>query len=1588
VTNNDPANFLWELAGENHAIPYTEVYLRTLSAPLVRDNRVVKNGGGSLTLGGTNTYTGTTTVNAGTLNVQNGDAILDTAGAVSVAQGATFQLLSNETVSSFIGAGDIGLGTNDSTLALGNNVLTSTSGASIANVTTGASGGIVVATTFIDADDDNNVTGTGIFFQAATGVGTLADSLEMTVSNFEARTATGGVFVTNTGALAIGNVTNALDGVDVTGASGNISVVATGSISIVVQNDDISGPGNITLNAQGVTSDITTSGANAISTIRTSGVVALLSLTAGRDVIIGLPNPAGYGDSLSAGAILISAGRDFLLQQDSFLDVNGPGTNTINAGRDIILANDNSNSRLTTQGGVISLTATRHVVANVRGTILNTIDSTQGGLTPAGANVNITATTGNISIGDGVSAGTAGNVTLSAPLGSIIDTNLDNNSRIVGAGLTATSATGVLLETAMTTVTSATVSAVGNVDLRDLDAVNLLTVTAANGGVAVTAGGALTNAAAAVISATGNGNFTAPSITLGTTATDTVNLGTLTFSSTGVVNIQENSSLDLLGASTATGAITLQSVDIAAAGQNLTLPLGSSLTSTGSSATLNAGDDATLAGNVSAATTVTVNLDNLNADAAGSTLLLTGLISAPGGAFFNGDSNPDTFTLQPQVGAAVTVNGNAPVVFPGDVLNLDLTAATNPSLTLGGVGAGAWSYDLPLLPVTYIGIEQVNAIGAPYHLILDANTGAFGNTGPDDLITLRRSGPDFVIERTGSATMPDNDDIGTIFQGAIGPILSFKYIGSGDNDIVTVSDAGGMLDFVSSVPGPPDNANLSGTPEFLFVGNGGVDALIFSLTGATVAQTYAIGNGTGAAGLEGEVASTSGGVTLQTYFQDVELTQRTGIGTTPGALTIVGDLAANVLTTTANGANTRTMPTGYTPFEFSGNNFNGLVVNGGVGADTIDLAGIGSGQTNPLATTFNGNADADTLRVESTSGNIGLVTLNGNAGNDLFQLFSATNTVDAIVGQVVVDGTDGNIGGNTDTLTIIDTGDLSGDSVLISPVNAAGSQDYAVEGITSTVGNDVVLRNIDVLNYTGTQGTDTIDGRFTNTVPLHDLSTVVLSGWVGTDQFLLFTSDQLGGSGVGLTPTSAPSGLASISLFGDAPGNPNAGDGIDTFGATPVGLVGTGSGNVGLAVLDTVRSIRPSVSTLIAIDGGLPTGLAAPLGDALGDVLNVDVSALPNTTPVIVSTFSPGTLSTTGIQPLNWVEIEDINLVDQAKLTNVQMGDLFARTTPTSDFIQLTQNGTSGNPSQVRLRITASIGNYSASNKTIVYGGGLNDTITQSNLTIPAEFYGEGGDDVLSGAMNNDWLVGGLGSDRINGSGGDNVIWGDNSPTLPGDPTPQDLALGGNDTLSGLGGNDVFYGGGGDDSVSAGAGNDYASGGQGNDSLGGSDGDDRLYGGTGNDTLGGDAGNDLLSGGSGDDSLLGSSGNDVLLAGTGADNVDGGSGDDLLVSGSVANESSSFTSLANTTTFNTATYINPADNDSALLTLLAQWAASSSRASLAAVTHDGADDDLFGSTGNDDFCWENADIADDLPALTPPDFNAPGMGSDERFAPN
>ncbi|QDU26643.1 Hemolysin, chromosomal [Anatilimnocola aggregata] len=660
-------------------------------------------------------------------------------------------------------------------------------------------------------------------------------------------------------------------------------------------------------------------------------------------------------------------------------------------------------------------------------------------------------------------------------------------------------------------------------------------------------------------------------------------------------------------------------------------------------------------------------------------------------------------------------------------------------------------------------------------------------------------------------------------------------------------------------------------------------------------------------------------------------------------------------------------------------------------ADTIQLRSLPSGVT----ATLTGGLGSDTFRLHGETTIVvdnGLPTdytnVSGSDGLD------SNDTVDNIAGPVVVDGEDANLANNNDQLFIIDSGDMTADPNVLIAAAGGMNADYTVTGINAS---GVTFRNIDSFDYTGTQGGDTIDGRFTPTSVPHDLNTVALRGSGGADQFLLFTSNQWGGIDptTGLPFTRVASGVGTISLYGN--------DGEDIFGETPAPVIGnTGAMHVGLAVPATTRLIRPTTAataggSTIFIDGGDPVPALNQAGDSLvGDVLNLDVTDVPKNTAMIVGAGSSGNVLSANTAPFSWVSIEDLNLVDNGKLTGVQIGDVFGRGTTGNDLMQISANATAALPHQVRVRIGGAIMNYNVPGKAVLYGGNGVDTMSQTTASIPAVFYGEAGNDSLAGGSNNDWLVGGDGNDQITGGEGQNVIWGDNAPTNPSDPTPQDFQgpNDGNDTISSGNGADVIYAGGGHDVVNSGGGNDYIHAGAGNDSVDAGAGDDRVYGYSGNDTLQGNSGNDLLSGGDGNDWLLGHSGNNVLIGGTGSDTLSGGDGNDLLITGGLGGEeNSTWTSAPNTMTYAANTYSDPMDNDAALLALLTAWQGNSNAAApppevlaLLPILTDNSDDDAWGGNGSDLFSWDAADMADEsLTAPGPNDFNNPATGPDVRL---
>ena len=111
-----------------------------------------------------------------------------------------------------------------------------------------------------------------------------------------------------------------------------------------------------------------------------------------------------------------------------------------------------------------------------------------------------------------------------------------------------------------------------------------------------------------------------------------------------------------------------------------------------------------------------------------------------------------------------------------------------------------------------------------------------------------------------------------------------------------------------------------------------------------------------------------------------------------------------------------------------------------------------------------------------------------------------------------------------------------------------------------------------------------------------------------------------------------------------------------------------------------------------------------------------------------------------------------------------------------------------------------------------------------------------------------DGVLGGVGDDRLVGSGAANVLIG---------------AIG-DDSISASKGTDRVKGGLGNDKLYAGGGHDLVKGGKGRDNVNGNSGNDRLFGDDGRDKINGGDGADLLNGGGGNDRLTGGSGADTF----------------------------------------------------------------------------------------------------------------------------
>ncbi|MFO1046083.1 MAG: hypothetical protein U0941_30260 [Planctomycetaceae bacterium] len=403
-----------------------------------------------------------------------------------------------------------------------NSVLVTVGGtgdAAIRDIRSNTMSGIVTVTVAGGNISDNlagegaNVTAAGLALTSLTGIGTSGTgNINTAVSNLEATTSIGGIFVSNTGSLTVGGVTGVMSGLSVTGAPGQIELISDNTITVnegIAASNDITlvGGGQIQLNAAVSTTDAVR--------ISTSG---------------GVSQTASGTVTASEFGVRNSGTGNVVLDQGNLVTT--------------FAASNSAN------GGTIQFTNASSLTVGTISSDGSLFASTDG-ITSNTGNVTI-ITSGTMTIGTGAGqsiSATGATVTLNAITGGIAE----SAGSIVNADKLLLQGAGTFSLVESNTVGTLAAGILGSLDYNDADDLSIGTVGATNGittGDGLTAGGSVTiNAAGnltvdqAISTATGTGGFI--SVTNATlNAALTAGAGNITLTGGGqdlIINVDQTS---------------------------------------------------------------------------------------------------------------------------------------------------------------------------------------------------------------------------------------------------------------------------------------------------------------------------------------------------------------------------------------------------------------------------------------------------------------------------------------------------------------------------------------------------------------------------------------------------------------------------------------------------------------------------------------------------------------------------------------------------------------------------------------------------------------------------------------------------------------------------------------------------------------------------------------------------------------------------------------------------------------------------------------------------------------------------------------
>lgn len=388
---------------------------------------LAKEGTGTLTLSGNNTYTGVTTINRGTLRLAGDAAIVDS-GAVSLANvaGVTLDLNnSNETIGSLSGGGTTG-------------GIVTNSGAATSTLTTGD------GTNTAFAGVIENGIGTVALVKQGSGVFTLAGANTYSGTT----TVTAGTLTGTTTSLQGAIADNATLVFDQAGSgtyagvisgSGNVTKLGAGNVTLSGANTYA---GATTINAgKLVAANVAALGSTAGSTtVADAATLEIANVAVGSETVtlngtgvggagaltgIGTASLSGPVTLATASALGATAGNTLTLsgtiEGSGALDVLGGGTvtlgGTIGSSTALASLNGASGTTLAINGGLVRTSGTQ----------------TYGGATTFGGATILRTTAGGSVSAPGAVTATAGTLTLNTGAGDATFANVNNNFGTVAA---------------------------------------------------------------------------------------------------------------------------------------------------------------------------------------------------------------------------------------------------------------------------------------------------------------------------------------------------------------------------------------------------------------------------------------------------------------------------------------------------------------------------------------------------------------------------------------------------------------------------------------------------------------------------------------------------------------------------------------------------------------------------------------------------------------------------------------------------------------------------------------------------------------------------------------------------------------------------------------------------------------------------------------------------------------------------------------------------------------------------------------------------------------------------------------------------